>query len=116
MIISLNREVGHAIMLQRLGCKNMGGKMQNKVKTLLIVTATSAVVLSVLGLARYLNIGLYFAAYDSSKVTITLPNLTHLSTYLNGGVYQFDVRSVCLAGFLFLLTSWRALLIRHIRN
>ena len=116
MIISLNREVGHAIMLQRLGCKNMGGKMQNKVKTLLIVTATSAAVLSVLVLARYLNIGLYFAAYDSSKVTITLPNLTHLSTYLNGGVYQFDVRSACIAGFLFLLTSWRALLIRHIRN
>jgi hypothetical protein len=90
--------------------------MQSKVKTFLILTVMAVVILSALGLARYFNVHLGIASGDSSKLTLTVPGLTNHSTHLSARAYHFDINNICLAGFLFIATSWRALLIRHIRS
>ncbi|UCF42355.1 MAG: hypothetical protein JSV99_07035, partial [Planctomycetota bacterium] len=93
-----------------------GGKMRSTIKTFVILTALAVIVLSLVGLAKYFDIRLGIASGDSSKLTLTVPGLTHQSACLSARAYQFDIYNICLAGFLFVVTSWRALLIRHIRN
>lgn len=86
--------------------------MLRKIKKIAFFTTVVIVVLSVLGLAKYLDIELDFAANTGHKLMLRLPNLTHLSTYLNGRQYQFNTEKVCLPAFLFLLLMSRCLLIR----
>jgi hypothetical protein len=86
--------------------------MESKIKRLLVLSTSFIVILSVLGLVKYFNIGLGVASGDSCKLALTVPNLTHLSRYLDGGQYQFDIRSICLAAYLFMLISFRSLFLR----
>lgn len=94
----------------------MGGKMRSTIKTFVILTILVVLVLSVLSLAKYYNVRLGIASGDSSKLTLTMSGLTHQSACLSARAYQFDIYNICLVSFLFVVTSWRALLIRHIRN
>ncbi len=73
-----------------------GGKMRHKIKKLALFSIVAVVVLSISGLAKYL--------------------LPHLSTYLNGGEYQFKIEDACLSGSMFLLVISRVSLIRRASN
>ena len=73
------------------------------------------VVLLVVCVAKYLDVELGFTPKNGSRMTLRVPNLTHLSTYLNGGEYQFGIEDVCLGGFVFLLTVCRCLFLRKER-
>jgi len=86
--------------------------MEGKIKRLVILSISFIVILSVLGLVKYFNIGLGIASGDSSKLALTVPNLTHLSRHLDGGQYQFDIRNICLAAYLFMLILFRSLFLR----
>ncbi len=88
--------------------------MLRKIKKLAIFTTLLVVVLSTLGLAKYGDIELGYAADTGHKLTLRLPDLTHLSAYLNGCEYQFNIEKVCVLAFLLLLLISRGLLIRRI--
>lgn len=90
--------------------------MQSSIKTFVILAVVAVVVLSLLGLAKYFNIYLGIAAGDSGTLTLMIPGITSQGDCLSARAYQFDISNICLAGFLLLLTSWRVLLIRHVRN
>lgn len=90
--------------------------MRSSIKTFVILTAMAVLVLSLLGLAKYFNVYLGIASGDSGMLTLMVPGITSEDGCLSARAYQFDINNICLAGFLFLLTSWRVLLIRHIRN
>jgi hypothetical protein len=103
-------------MLSTWGCKDKGGKMRSTFKIFVILTILAVLVLSVLILTKYYNVRLGIASGDSSKLTLTVPGLTHQSACLSARAYHLDVYNICLGSFLFVVISWRALLIRHIRN
>lgn len=90
--------------------------MRSTIKTFVILTILAVLILSVLGLAKYYNIRLGIASGNGSKLTLTVPGLTHQNACLSARAYHFDIYNICLVTFLFVVTSWRALLIRHIRN
>jgi hypothetical protein len=90
--------------------------MRSTIKTFVILTALAVIVLSLVGLAKYFDIGLDMASNDSGRLTLTVPGITNQGGCLSARAYQFDVNNICLVAFLFVVTSWRALLIRHIRN
>lgn len=90
--------------------------MQSSIKTFVILAVVAVVVLSLLGLAKYFNIYLGIASGDSGTLTLMVPGITSQDDCLSARAYQFDISNICLVGFLFLLTSWRVLLIRHVRN
>ena len=72
------------------------------------------VVILMLCLAKHLDTESGFAINDSCKLMFSLPNLTHLSTHLNGSQYQLDMDKIGLAGlFMLLLTFWRVLLLKR---
>lgn len=87
--------------------------MESRIKRLVVLSISFIVILSVLGLMKYFNIGLGIASGDSCKLALTVPDLPHLSRYLDGGQYQFDIKNICLAAYLFVLTSLRALFLRN---
>ena len=87
--------------------------MESKIKRLVVLSISFIVILSVLGLVKYFDIGLGVASGDSCKLALTVPNLALLSRYLDGGQYQFDIRSICLAAYLFILISLRILFLRN---
>lgn len=88
--------------------------MLRKIKKLAIFTTVLVIVLSILGLAKYGDIDLGFAADTGHKLMIKLPDLTHLSAYLNGCEYQFNIEKICVPAFFFLLLISRGLLIKRI--
>ncbi|MHC4911683.1 MAG: hypothetical protein ACYTE5_01610 [Planctomycetota bacterium] len=90
--------------------------MRSTIKTFVILTILAVLVLSVLSLGKYYNVRLGIASGDNGKLTLTVPGLTHQSACLSARGYQLDMYNTCLASFLFVVISWRALLIRHIRN
>ncbi len=90
--------------------------MRSSIKTFIVLTALAIIVLSLVGLAKYFDIRLGIASDNSGKVTLTVPGIMNQGACLSMRAYQFDIHNICLIAFLFVVTSWRALLIRHIRN
>jgi len=95
--------------------------MRGKIKTLAILTIVLVVVLSGLGLAKYLHVQSGSMVCDDKKVTLKVSCLTHfgtqLTTYLNGYGYHFHIiEKICLPGFVFLLAVSRTLLIRKMSS
>ena len=90
--------------------------MRSRIKTLLILAIVAVVILSVLGLVKYTGMGVGFSAVGGHKLMLTLPNLTRLSSHLNGGEYQFNIENICFAGFTLLLAVSRACLLRGVSS
>ena len=90
--------------------------MRRKIKKLAVFTTVVVVVLSVLGVVKYLNIELDSAVNTGHNLTLTLPSVPLLSTYLNSRQYRFNIENVCITGFVFLLLVSRGLLIRKATN
>ncbi len=95
--------------------------MRGKIKTLAILTTVLVVVLSGLGLAKYLHVQSGSMVCDGNEVTLEVSCLTHfgtqLGTYLNGYGYQFSIiEKMCLPGFVFLLVISRTSLIRKMSS
>jgi len=92
--------------------------MQGKFKKSAISTAAVAVVLSVLGLAKYLNIQLGCTLGNNNAATLMVSSLTHLgkqlSAYLNSRNYLSAVKITCVDALIFLLFISRVSQIRRI--
>ncbi len=90
--------------------------MRGKFKKLALFTTLVVLLLSALVLAKYTDMELGFSAVEGHKLTLTLPNLSHLSGYLNGRQYQFNIEKICIPGFLVLLVIFRVLLLQKVSN
>ena len=92
--------------------------MRNKIKKSAIPTAAVVVVLSVLGLAKYLNFQLGCTLGNNNAATLMLSSLTHLGTqlraYLNSSNYLSAVKITCVDALIFLLFISRGSLLRKV--
>jgi len=80
-----------------------------KMKRLAILMALVVVVLFALCccLAKYLDAELGFAV-NGNDLTVRVANIPHLTA----SEYLFNIKNICLIGFLVLLVFWRSLLLR----
>ena len=88
--------------------------MRNNVKTLVVLTVLLVIVLSLLVMTKYFNAGLALTI-KGGELAVTVPNLAHLSKYLNGCRYQLDIMNTLVVPFILLLLFWRTLLLRRKR-
>jgi hypothetical protein len=70
------------------------------------------VVILLVCLLKYFDAGLGFTANSGHKLTLKVPDVTHLSRYLDGSEYQISVQNMCATGLVMLLISMRILFLR----
>lgn len=95
-----------------------GGKMAKKIKKSAILTGAVIVVLSVLGLAKYLNFQPGCTLGNNNAATLMLSTLTHLGTQLRAYLYTSNclsmIKMTCVDALLFVLIISRVSQIRRI--
>ena len=72
----------------------------------------AVIVILLVCLLKYFGAGLGFTVDNGYKLALKVPNLAHLSRYLDGSEYQFNFKEICAAGFVVLLASLRFLFLR----
>jgi len=82
--------------------------MRTKIKTLAFFTMIVVVILSVLGVAKYLNI-------QPKLIASSLANLaTQLCTYLNNNEFLLAIEKICAVALTLLLIILRASMLRKV--
>jgi len=92
----------------------------NKIKRLVILAVSAAVVLSILGLVQYFTAKPDLVVDNGDILVLRGAGHTglaaYLSKYLNGGGYKLDIKNACIAGLLMLLISLRVSFLRKISS
>jgi len=64
-------------------------------------------------LAKYFDSQAGITITNADQLTVRLPYVPHISSYLNGSEYQLDIYNGCTLIFLAVLVLWRILLLTH---
>ena len=64
-------------------------------------------------LAKHLDSQAGIAITNADQLTVRLPYVPHISSYLNGCEYQLNIYNNCTFIFLAVLVLWRILLLSH---